>query len=107
MNEHTPGPWEVRHQGETIGRLMEQRPGKPRKFVTLAHCYSVSTFDALSGEALGTLARAANARLIASSPDLYAALRDLVESVEDHESYIPDGEVMSRAYAALAKAKGE
>ncbi|WP_336764345.1 hypothetical protein [Asaia sp. VD9] len=49
----------------------------------------------------------ANARLISASPELFDALKDLVEETADMLTWGCEPDVIRNARAALAKAKGE
>jgi hypothetical protein len=103
MNKHTPGPWEVTHLRHGIV-VRTESPNKTK--------YGASRYAAIGGfdrsdpdqlsEAL------ANARLIAAAPDLLEALSRLIE-IEDGPGMAVIGweGAMERAYAAIAKARGE
>jgi hypothetical protein len=91
MTEPTPGPWKARYNGSCW-----QIDAEHDAVATTQFCY------APAGEA--------NARLIATAPDLYAALTDVLSAWEDKSGMgtvfnmqraIPD------ARRALAKARGE
>ena len=99
MCEHSPGPWEVRDKYDvfiagTLG-IVAAAWGQPMP--TMEEVLAI---------------RAANARLIAASPDLLAACETLVEFVAHfakHDPYGPnsalaDAERLGRA--AIAKARG-
>lgn len=60
MKGHTPGPWEVREPGFYIGVV-----GDPCSLAEVKSCYTVKADDIETHKA--------NARLIASAPDLYRA----------------------------------
>jgi hypothetical protein len=103
MNKHTPGPWEVTDLRHSIV-VRTESPNKTK--------YGASRYAAIGGfdrsdpdqlsEAL------ANARLIAAAPDLLEALSRLIE-IEDGPGMAVIGweGAMERAYAAIAKARGE
>jgi hypothetical protein len=104
--KHTPGPWEARHGGETVGRLVE-RPGKSRKFVAVCHCYPLTIWDredmGIPAKASGNEIMAANARLIAASPDLLEACKAMVREMVAADWH---GEAMEEAREAIARAEG-
>jgi hypothetical protein len=85
--KHTPGPWAV--EGRLVGG-----------------CDRVRVADCLVPER-DTYVNAANARLIASAPDLLAALRGMVDAVN-----VPELDPLAvfvsieRARAAIAKSEG-
>ena len=99
MTEHTPGPWIYDHapdnqtSDDTYSIYSESHDG------TLADVYP--WYDA---DGKPTVDVTANARLIAASPDLLAALEDILDSGPDFEHC---AELALRARAAIAKAKGE
>lgn len=99
--QHTPGPWDVEPKG-------------PRHFVDGADGLTVAYLDRA-----GVRERAeieANARLIASAPDLYAALENQVncwDAMLEHAERLDDSgmayscrNAIHHARAAIAKAKG-
>jgi hypothetical protein len=57
-------------------------------------------------QAEGIDARAANARLIATAPELLSALEDILDYTGGADSALDDEYVMGRAAAARAKARG-
>lgn len=102
MSEHTPGPWELTHHPEDA-----------------CDCWAIHASDAPRLEVEGLDERTArfalghtcvysnihDARLIASSPDLYEAC---MRCVEHMEWSTPQGEsAYAAARVALAKARGE
>lgn len=93
--KHTPGPWKW-VELEFCGKYHE-----------LQDQFGVVICD--DGSASGEYSpeidvNGANARLIASAPELLEALEEVVQWLElgDHE-----GQMHSKARAAIAKAKGE
>lgn len=70
MAKHTPGPWEVRLDDY---EKVEANDGEG--------------VAVMSGRYRGTAERAANARLIASAPDLLAALRFMTEGYAQYIEY--------------------
>lgn len=91
---HTPGPWNIairnRHEGECA----------PGLWITGANNTVVDT-----GNLKAWPLSDANARLIAAAPDMLAALRWLVEAVEDNDAGSLESAV-ARAKAAIARATG-
>ena len=89
MNKHTPGPWKVYYWGTNDVLGENESPfilKTSREVDLLAECY-------------------ANARMMQAAPDLYAALKNLVEQDECNR---PDGRPLldcDTAYAALKKAR--
>ena len=90
---HTPGPWEKFDQSNSVQSVDPEANGKCRIVYTLGPDSS------------------ANARLIAASPDMLAALEGMVNHfgvIEDNEMLHPVAVSASKAVrAAIAKAKGE
>ncbi len=84
MSKHTPGPWEVSPQVRAA---------------VLIGVAKVSLPD-------GSEENRANARLIASAPDLLEALEAIVESVDAETAAIFEHLVWA-ARAAISKATGE
>jgi len=103
MNKHTPGPGEVIHLRHDIV-VSTESPNKAK--------YEEGRYAAIGGfdrSDPGHLSEAlANARLIAAAPDLLEALSRLIE-IEDGPGMAVIGweGAMERAYAAIAKARGE
>jgi hypothetical protein len=95
MSKHTPGPWTVEPPSDQAPHMWITAP-------TSSGIAKVETcdYDDGRGERL-TDEDFANARLIAASPELLAALKEAVEIIEEYSPY--DG---SRAYSAIAKAEG-
>jgi hypothetical protein len=83
MTEPTPGPWKARYNGSCW-----QIDDEHDAVATTQFCY------APAGEA--------NARLIASAPELYEALEAMIFA---HDTIQPMD--FEKARAALAKARGE
>jgi len=106
MSEHTPGPW-------TYSR--SEQYGDWRFYVAQAdgarytpHYSDVATLIAETVSDERRSIQEANARLIAAAPDLLEALSRLIE-IEDGPGMAVIGweGAMERAYAAIAKARGE
>lgn len=98
MRKHSPGPW----------RLVKEYD---RSLVKAKDGFVV--FDSEPGAATVSKDLAAqdraNARLIASAPDLLRELKALVERCDGEEGIQPDGSNMDTlaAHAAIRKAEGE
>ncbi len=91
---HTPGPW----------RFEEEPPyGKP--VVMAGGYYIASTYSSPGQDPRST--PEANARLIASAPDLLEALEGLIWLAEPHFTDKTHREHLMFCRAAIAKAKGE
>ena len=85
---HTPGPWAVRHTDN--GLRIVYSDGELRSHVADLHSMSLC-------DEHGSLR--ANASLIAASPDMFDALRAIVDAFGDQDSLLID-----QCKAALAKA---
>ena len=96
-NTHTPGPWKHANKGDYdtngIGIFANNPAGMPYYVATAGF---MGTADHRYAEA--------NARLIASAPDLLQVVEDYVLLCDLHD-YV--GAVPDAARAALRKAKGE
>ena len=102
MTKHTPGPWEV----NTPNGLLIVADG-----VTLARmAYSIGGFSQGSiSNSPGISEAEANARLIASSPELLEALAVLIDHAKEAYPHFEDtrGKAdIRKAEAAIAKAEG-
>ena len=104
MTKHTPGPWMVESDGKedatvTAFTAVHHNP------VYICRVYGEGVL-ARAGDS--TEERAANAALIASAPDLLAALRELLSECIDTDGSLlrPTQYVVDRASAAIAKAEG-
>ena len=84
--KYTPGPWKVRRSHYSDSYRYVQI-GKEREYTTL---------DLL----------AADARLISVAPDLYEALKEIVDAA-DGAGWTQLDATFTRARAALKKARGE
>lgn len=95
MSAHTPGPWHIQDDhgkrwietngnDDTIAEIHRRR--------RMGSVYSCEEADA-------------NARLIAAAPDLLEALEEFMAHGE--QAFGHDFEVMVKARAAIAKARGE
>jgi hypothetical protein len=101
-SKHTPGPWFVFGNGHCVGGptgMMDADPNQ--KTAGIAMCaMRLRTDDE----------NEANARLIASAPELLAACEELVADLLSHAKFgMNDSEVamLKRAEAAIRKARGE
>ena len=104
MTKHTPGPWMVESDGKedatvTAFTAVHHNP------VYICRVYGEGVL-ARAGDS--TEERAANARLIASAPDLLVTLRELLADCTDTDGGLlrPTHYVVDRARAAIAKAEG-
>lgn len=102
MSTHTAGPWTVRRFDRNIGKV----PNTGFHVIDGQGVVISEAFPAPHAVAINE----ANARLIASAPDLLAALRLMVaageESARSSQPYPPPVECMAIARAAIAKATG-
>lgn len=96
MSKHTPGNWEAVHRSGSNVQI-ESRD------------YPAGRLATVYGNATNDHERDANARLIAAAPDLLAALEMLLFlNIEIRVLDAAVGhEALSRARAAIAKARGE
>lgn len=105
---HTPGPWLIADDGLFVYALHHY--GWSKGAPCMVNRFSARV-DALTHQG-GTVEEAkANAHLIAASPDLLAALKELLED-PDYQIAIGGNPhavdaMLSRARAALAKAEGK
>lgn len=91
MSEHTPGPWKTRETEEHWGRINVHIEGPDD--LELACAYQRTSSE-----------NKANARLIASAPEMLAALEELL----DIEGPQPGTAAWAdKTRALIAKAKGE
>ena len=86
-HEHTPGPWEAVGSAVKIPNPAGRTSGW---IESIGHCESSME------------ERRANARLIAAAPDLLAALRGCLATMNAHEP----GRALTAALNAIAKATG-
>lgn len=99
MNEHTPAPWHV----ENIDRDPTYTIHGPNRTWGLATVHLPLSNDMYYVQ----LKQAkANARLIASAPDLLEALRFFVDHPGVSQLCTANSDVMTAARAAIAKATG-
>lgn len=95
----TPGPWVV---GKGAGYFIK-RPN-----ARMAHLVGMTPgFSGVGAESGNDEEARANAHLMSASPQLFDALKDLVEETADMLTWGCEPDVIRRARAALAKAKGE
>jgi hypothetical protein len=103
MGQHTPGPWIIRkgHIMDARTHIMSLTP----EIMTVCDVAGPNRADKLA-------TKKANARLIAASPDLLEALRELLTKAEQlldqratHEG-LANCTVLSHARTAIAKAEG-
>ena len=81
-NQHTPGPWTVReNENGTLGIDAKESDG--------TYCQPARINGNADDEVYGLETRA-NARLIASSPDLLAACAGLLDFLEAGDDFDPD-----------------
>ncbi len=116
MTKFTPGPWEwlyAETHCDGVGRVVTaQVVDVPTnqcvvEFSNTSHSEIVYEGDGSGGGAFYDEQARANARLISAAPDMYEALKRLVEyykgtTIEDDYALIID-----QARAALSKAEGE
>lgn len=97
---HTPGPWSLRMTGWQTNPAAIYSPRRPGAVACIPARTSVPLDE-----------QSANARLIASAPDLLAALESLHSchrAFSDNEHWtMLDDDARALAEAAIAKAKGQ
>src|SRR5690606_23383477 len=99
MGTHTPGPWELGEDGVWLGSVYSEDG------LRIALVYGEWDIDEPRPREEGE----ANARLIAATPDLLAALQSFVAAVEDDGEPMPGARWHAEcvaARAAIAKAAG-
>lgn len=96
MSKHTPGPWEVHYRT----RIMADK-----KVVGISGTSMLGWNKYKTGEWIDETE--ANARLIASAPDLLAACEALVSWYRVNEPGLGTPPEVGKAEQAIAKAKGE
>ena len=107
MNKYTPGPWRAWIRGNTIEVQRGQK--KAGRVVAIA---AWPGFDGCDIASIPT--QAANARLMAASPDLLSALKDAVQDLQDWADdnadddgpFIVTERGVNAALLAIAKAEG-
>jgi hypothetical protein len=100
MSKHTPGPWEV----VDLPHGIVVRTESPKKTRFGASRYAaIGGFDRAEPDQFAEAM--ANARLIASAPDMLEALETIVATERDRHGYHPAW--TDQARAAIAKARGE
>lgn len=99
--KHTPGPWEVTQIDCLGNEVVEYGNVRPVNRHMFGHETSLPIADFYLWD---MPEQRANARLICAAPELLEALEEVVQWLElgDHE-----GQMHSKARAAIAKAKGE
>lgn len=103
MSKFTKGPWMVWKDG-----VYAVNKGTVATPITLTgYRGTICMMDDLDEE-IPERQQKANAHLIAAAPDLLASLKELLQ--DKYEAKVltdEDGEMLSRAEAAIAKARGE
>lgn len=95
--KHTPGPWQYVFEGGTVAFIVEADGATIAKLSVTENSTAHSALPA-------------NARLIAASPDLLKALKEVIYHAAPicECAYGPDmGAAFDQARAAIAKATGE
>lgn len=89
MTGHTPGPWEVEHGRINDGGIViaHYSPDNGSETATIKS-YVAELFPSTLCDEHGSIE--ANARLIASSPDLLAALEDAVIMLAEYHKVSPE-----------------
>lgn len=96
MAKHTPGPWQLSENG-----LAVYGPGEDPWGITYLTLYEQRAIA--QGEGIPDEGQRANARLIASAPDLLAACEEWAEIWQPGKKHEA---AWRRLMAAIAKAKG-
>jgi len=100
--KHTPGPWVAREQmskeGRSLGWIVEHDNGR-------IGWSSYATAEPNDGEGPPFPVSAANARMIAASPEMAEAIEQALDDMQDGHSVCEQAKQMLRD--ALAKATGQ
>lgn len=98
--KHTPGPWEAIDSKHGL-LVRTESPSKTK--------YGASRYAAIGGFESGDKDQyeeaKANARLIAAAPELFEALKWMIQRAD--EGGYPDGRCLKEARLAIAKATGQ
>lgn len=108
--KHTPGPWLVEHDKEFDEVTVYAEIEEYEYNMTICEVSSYITKDGAPVGLMDTEQIADNARLIAAAPEMYEALRDIVEQAEKTMLPIPADLADSiRVFgkAALEKVEGK
>lgn len=90
MAKHTPGPWEIRPLNKYAGNMIAKGT------------------EAIAEVFGGNETRQANARLIATAPELLGACKEALIDLEFLKDYIPrDSNSIKRLKQVIAKAEQE
>lgn len=93
--QHTPGPWK-RRKNVVSGPFG----------VTVVQCMDNGTWGEKGCHSITKIEAEANARLIATAPELLEALESIIASADAGNAAILN-RLLDQARAAIAKAKGE
>lgn len=103
--KHSPGPWRVVNDTAIVGPGYDERADRPQPVIVEHSSGGIAFVEAK-----------ANARLIAAAPELYEALKDLLnecpqefDGLPEHGRLLPTARNarIAKARAALAKADGK
>lgn len=95
--KHTPGPWELDDLGNVCSQAVHN----------IALVFSSSTREGWSGSDYDTQAHCeANARLIASAPELLAFVQEFLADYQSLEGMASMKYYAGKAHSAIAKATG-
>jgi hypothetical protein len=112
MSKHTPGPWEQIIDGDMVGAMNPYGHGMMNIADIRGWGHLTGTGACRLSEKDAIAIQEANARLIASAPELLDVLKDLLydlDTVDSHalnETVLPIWEDIDRAKAIIAKAEG-
>ena len=98
MSDYTPGPWISDEEEGTPFVAAELGPNTYQMLAVMSLC-------TVHGIAAGQTEMRANARLIATAPDLLEALSDLAFRLRA-DGRMADMAALDKAYAVIAKATG-
>ena len=100
MNAHTPGPWIVEPPASGDGDISDASMPQCHSFISSSNWSALArVVTRMEGETADSEEGLANARLIRAAPDLYTALKALLEAAEKH---IFSDECQAQRYAARA-----
>lgn len=102
MSEFTKGPWVLRVRNIDSGEFFVEA-----RRLSRSHPHDIEIMADDVNEFYPVENKLADARLICASPDLYEALKYLVEDAEKYDIDLAIDESIQRAKLVLAKARGE
>lgn len=109
--QHTPGPWRYEADGERLDNDMRHAVLAECNDLWIAACYRSGTTAADEHSAQAEAEAQANARLIATAPDLLSVVKRGRQKLATYTSVYPGDkelrELLEAWDAAIARAKGD